>query len=169
MKICSLILGVILCFCTLAQEDSPVLLGSWTATAAPNQIFGGAWSAQASLHNPNRALGSWTLINEAGDVILEGMWSAQKSGQRWQGTWTARPMKGQSLSGTWTADTVNLNAESLAEMLKSTATKRVTGLWRSGRHQGNWRLKGFQTKMACVTAPRKNNVLRSMHNPPFLV
>jgi hypothetical protein len=77
MKICSLILGVILCFCTLAQEDSPVLLGSWTATAAPNQIFGGAWSAQASLHNPNRALGSWTLINEAGDVILEGMWSAE--------------------------------------------------------------------------------------------
>jgi hypothetical protein len=125
MKVWTLI-GLILCFCTLVQEDSPVLLGSWTATAAPNQIFGGTWSAQASLHNPNRALGSWTLINDAGDVI--------------------RPMKGQSLSGSWTADAISLNAESLAEMLKSTATKEVTGSWRSGRHQGNWSLKGPRTK-----------------------
>jgi hypothetical protein len=55
-------------------------------------------------------------------------------------------MKGQLLSGTWTADAMNLNVESFAEMLKSTATKEVTGSWRSGRHQGNWRLKGSQTK-----------------------
>jgi len=55
-------------------------------------------------------------------------------------------MKGQLLSGTWTADAASLNAESLAEMLKSTAMKEVTGLWRSGRYQGNWRLKGSQTK-----------------------
>jgi hypothetical protein len=146
MKVWTLIFGLILCFCTLAQEDSSVLLGSWTATAVPDQIFGGTWSAEASLHNPNRALGSWTLINNAGDVILEGTWSAQKSGQRWQGTWTARPMRGRSFSGTWTADATSTTAESLAEMLKSTATKEVTGSWQSGRHQGNWSLKGPQTK-----------------------
>jgi hypothetical protein len=146
MKVWALIFSLILCFCTLAQEDSPILLGSWTATAAPNQIFGGTWSAQVSLHNPNRSLGSWALLNDAGDVILEGTWSAQKSGQRWQGTWTARPMKGQSLSGTWAAEATSLNAESLAEMLKSTATNEVTGSWRSGRHQGSWSLKGRQTK-----------------------
>jgi hypothetical protein len=146
MKVWTLISGLILCFCTLVQEDSSVLLGSWMATTVPNQIFGGTWSAEASLHNPNRALGSWTLINNAGDVILEGTWSAQKSGLRLQGTWTARPMKGRSLSGTWTADATNPTAESLAEMLKSTATKEVTGSWQSGRHQGNWSLKGPPTK-----------------------
>jgi hypothetical protein len=32
------------------------------------------------------------------------------------------------------------------EMLKSTATKEVTGSWRSGHYQGNWSLKGSQTK-----------------------
>ena len=142
MKVWSLIFGLILCSCTLAQQVSSVLLGSWTATAGPNQIFHGTWSAQVSLHNPNRVIGSWTLLNEAGDVLLEGTWSAQKTGKGWQGTWTARTTKGGSFSGTWTADVANLNAESFAEMLKSTATKEVAGSWRSGRHQGNWWLKG---------------------------
>ena len=146
MKLCSFVFGLIVGFCALAQQVSPVLLGSWTATASPNQIFRGTWSAQVSLRSPNRAIGSWTLVNDAGDVLLEGTWSAQKTGQHWQGTWTARPMKGQLLSGTWTADAASLNAESLAEMLKSTATKEVTGSWRSGHYQGNWLLKGSQTK-----------------------
>src|ERR1700751_6343200 len=127
MKLGSFVFGLILCSCTLAQQASPVLLGSWTATATPNQIFRGTWSAQVSLHSPNRAIGSWILLNEAGDVLLEGTWSAQKTGKSWQGTWTARPMKGQLLSGTWTADAASLNADSLAEMLKSAATKEVTG------------------------------------------
>jgi len=146
MKLWSLIFGLILCSCALAQQVSPVLLGSWTATAGPGQIFRGTWSAQVSLHNPNRAIGSWTILNDAGDVLLEGTWSAQRTGKSWQGTWTARPMKGQLLSGTWTADAADLNADSLAEMLKSTATKEVTGSWRSGRYQGNWSLKGSPIK-----------------------
>ena len=146
MKLWSLIFGLILGFCALAQQVSPVLLGSWTATAGPGQIFRGTWSAQVSLHNSNRAIGSWTLVNEAGDVVLEGTWSAQKTGKGWQGTWTARATKGQSFSGTWTADGANLNAESLAEMLKSTATKEVAGSWRSGRYQGNWSLRGSPIK-----------------------
>src|SRR6266481_3001226 len=133
MKIWSFVFGLIVGFCTLAQQASPVLLGSWTATAGPNQIFCGTWSAQVSRPSPNHSIGSWTLLNEVGDVLLEGTWSAQKTGKGWQGTWTARPMKGQLLSGTWTADATNLTAESLAEMLKSTATKEVTGSWRSGR------------------------------------
>jgi hypothetical protein len=146
MKIWSLIFGLILSFCVVAQQASPVLLGSWTATASPNQIFRGTWSAQVSLRSPNRATGSWTLLNEAGDVLLEGTWSAQKTGQHWQGTWTARPMKGQLLSGTWAADAASLGVDSLADMLKSTAAKEAIGSWRSGRHQGNWSLKGSPIK-----------------------
>jgi hypothetical protein len=159
MKVWSFVFGLIVGFCALAQQVSPVLLGSWTATAGPNQIFRGTWSAQTSLHNTNRAIGSWTLLNEAGEVVLEGTWSAQKTGLRWQGTWTARPMKGQLLSGTWTADAASLNVESLSEMLQSTATKEVSGSWRSGRHQGNWSLKGSPIKMACVTASASRSEL----------
>jgi hypothetical protein len=39
-------------------------------------------------------------------------------------------------------DVATPTAESLADVLKSTASKEVTGSWRSGRHQGNWWLKG---------------------------
>jgi len=149
----SLIFGLILGFCTVAQQTSPILLGSWTATASPNQIFRGTWSAQVSLRTPNRAIGSWTLLNEAGDVLLEGTWSAQKTGKGWQGTWTARTAKGQSFTGTWTADMATQNVESFAEMLKITATKEVAGSWRSGRYQGNWWLKGSQTKKLMGAIP----------------
>jgi len=75
------------------------------------------------VRNPNAAVGSWTLLNEAGEVLLEGTWSEQKMGKLWQGTRIARRTKGQSFSGTWTADAANLIVESLAEMLKSAATK----------------------------------------------
>jgi hypothetical protein len=142
MKCWSLILGLILSFCALAQEASPVLTGSWTATVSPAQVFRGTWSAQSSSPNPNAARGSWTLLSDAGDILLAGTWSVRKTGQGWEGTWTARPAKGQLLSGTWTADPTNLNAKSFAEMLKGTATKEVAGWWRSGRYEGNWWLKG---------------------------
>src|SRR4029077_9627944 len=41
MKRGSFVFGLIVGFCALAQQASPVLLGSWTATAGPNQIFRG--------------------------------------------------------------------------------------------------------------------------------
>lgn len=54
------------------------------------------------------------------------------------------PRERTVLSGTWTADAASLSVESLADMLRSTATKEVTGSWRSGRHQGNWSLKDLR-------------------------
>jgi hypothetical protein len=142
MKSWALVLALFVGSCALAQEASPILVGTWTATAGPTQVLRGMWSGEASPKSQNLARGSWTLLNEAGEILLEGTWSAQKTGQGWQGTWTARPMKGQSLSGTWTADGDKLNAKSFAQMLKSTATKEVAGSWRGGRYQGNWWLKG---------------------------
>jgi hypothetical protein len=81
--------------------------------------------------------GSWTLLNDAGEILLEETWSAQKTGQGLQGMWTARTTK-----GSWAAVVANLIAKSLAQMLKSAATKEVAGSWRSGSYQGDWWLKG---------------------------
>jgi hypothetical protein len=142
MKSWSLVLALFAGSCALAQEPSPVFRGTWTATAGPTQVLRGTWSAQTSPANQNVARGSWTLLNDAGEIFLEGTWSAQKTGQGLQGTWTARPTKGQSLSGSWTAVVANLITKSLAQMLKSTATKEVAGSWRSGSYQGDWWLKG---------------------------
>ena len=142
MKGWSFVFVLILSSCALAQGASPISGGSWTATAGPNQILRGTWSAQPSLHNPNAARGSWTLLNEAGEVILEGTWSAQKTGPDWQGTWTALPKRGQAVSGTWTAGATDLNTQTFAAMLNATATKEISGWWRSGRREGDWWLKG---------------------------
>ena len=58
--------------CALAQEPGSVLYGSWTATAGPSQIFRGTWSAETSRRIPNEAQGSWTLVDDSGEVVLQG-------------------------------------------------------------------------------------------------
>ena len=142
MKIWILILALLAGSRALSQERSSVFTGSWTATAGPTQILRGTWSAETSPKTPNAARGSWTLLNDAGEIQLRGTWSAQKSGQGWQGSWAARTTKGQALSGTWGCDSANQDAKSFAELLRNTVTKDVAGWWRAGHYQGNWRLKG---------------------------
>jgi len=125
-----------------AQEAPLQLRGSWTATAGVNRTFAGTWTAQVSPEKPNSAEGSWIIVNEAGQTILEGTWAANKTRFGWQGAWSARMLTGQSLSGTWTADITGLSGRSFREMLEWTVEKDILGSWRSGRYQGRWRLKG---------------------------
>jgi hypothetical protein len=65
------------------------------------------------------------LLNEAGEIILEGTWSAQKMRQGWQGTWTARARKGAPLSATWNADLASFSGKTIQAMLERTAEKEV--------------------------------------------
>ena len=81
MKCWSLVLALFAGSCALAQEPSSVFRGTWTATAGATQVLRGTWSAQTSPANQNVARGSWTLLNDAGEILLEGTWSAQKTGQ----------------------------------------------------------------------------------------
>jgi hypothetical protein len=142
MKIWMLILVLLAGSCALSQESSSIFTGSWTSTAGPTQILRGTWSGETSPKTPNAARGSWTLLNDTGEIQLQGTWSAQKTGQGWQGSWAARTTSGQGLSGAWGCDSANQDAKSFAEMLRNTATKQVAGWWRTGRYQGNWWLKG---------------------------
>ena len=127
--------------------------GTWTATAGKTQVFRGTWSAQTSPHSRTTARGSWTLLNEASEIALDGTWSAQKSGQGWHGTWTARTRNGQSLSGTWNADLAGFSGKTIEEMLKRTAEKQVAGSWRIGRYQGNWWLEGSPSRTDPTWSP----------------
>ena len=125
-----------------AQEVAVQLHGSWSATAGRTQVFWGTWTAQVSSNKPNEAQGSWALLSEGGETLMEGTWAAQKAGYGWQGAWAARTLQGRSLSGTWTADLTGLNGRTFKEMLEWTAGRDILGSWRSGRLEGNWRLKG---------------------------
>jgi hypothetical protein len=138
----ALILPLGLAVLASAQEAPIELRGSWTATAGVNGTFAGTWTAQVSPDKPNSAEGSWALINQAGETLLEGTWAANKTRFGWQGAWSARTLTGQSFSGTWTADITGSNGKSFRQMLEWTLERDILGSWRSGRYQGRWRLKG---------------------------
>jgi hypothetical protein len=122
-----------------AAEPRPVLQGSWIATAG-KQVFRGTWSAQALPGDGNAAVGSWTLTNDAGDVVMQGTWSARKAPRAWRGTWRAvvQPT-GKSFSGTWQAAiTADFKGKTFEDLLQAAGTERTSGVWRMGRAGGNW-------------------------------
>jgi hypothetical protein len=139
MKVLSLVL-ILLGSHALAQKPLPVLGGSWTTSLVAGQIFRGTWTGQKQ--NLNKARGSRTLLNEANEIILEGTWSAQKTGPGWQGSWISRARKGAPLSGNWHADHATFRGKTIQEMLEGTEGE-VSGSWRTRGHQGNWWLKGL--------------------------
>jgi hypothetical protein len=141
---------LVVCLCSdsqaVSQESSPVLGGIWTATAGSGQVLRGTWSGQTLPHSPNTVRGSWTLFNEASELLLQGTWSARKTNKGWQGSWTARTSIGGAFTGSWSADLSDFKGETIEDMLKRTAEMQIAGYWRSGRQQGNWWLDGSGAK-----------------------
>jgi hypothetical protein len=137
------LLALLVGACALAQKPKARLRGSWTATISPTQVFTGTWTAEVSSRKANEAHGYWTLLAADGTIRAEGRWSARKTGRSWHGTWTARNGDGRPFSGSWSA---NINGssdeETFADMLKSTATKILTGSWQRGVYAGKWWLRG---------------------------
>ena len=129
-----------------AQGPAATLSGSWTASAGAGPILRGGWSAEVSPDSRDRGQGSWTLVSDTGEILMQGTWSARKSGRDWQGTWTARIANGQTLSGTWSAYLPDFSGKTFGEMLEHTLVKQVAGSWQSGKHQGNWWLDGARPR-----------------------
>ena len=71
---------------TVFAQPSPTIRGSWAATAGPNQIFQGTWTAQMVGNDPNTAQGTWTLITQSNQIAAQGTWSAVKNARTWSGT-----------------------------------------------------------------------------------
>jgi hypothetical protein len=114
--------------------------GVWTATNASGQAFRGLWTADVTRETPDVALGTWTLTDGIGDVVMNGTWSARKAPRGWRGTWSARiAASNQVLSGTWEADASKLKgAKTFRDMLLLPATRQIAGVWHMGRAHGNW-------------------------------
>jgi hypothetical protein len=144
-KLFSLTPALILLFAApvVAQQHSPeqgqVLRGTWAASAGP-RTFHGRWWAELHTNTKNAASGSWTLLSDSNQILLEGAWSARKSQRVWEGTWTARVKSGRPFSGTWSSDLKE--GTTFEDMLKLAIEKQATGSWVSERMQGNWWLMG---------------------------
>lgn len=132
-----------------AQSPLPAIKGSWSATAGPNQVFQGTWTAEPAPRDPNIAQGSWTLLNRSNQIAAEGTWSAVKTARVWSGTWQARVLTkngttSRLLSGNWRTQIADDDVRTLGEMLQKTLSDQVNGTWRSGRLAGAWSLRGFR-------------------------
>src|SRR5262245_9774856 len=116
----SLALVLLLASSAIAQRPQLVFTGTWTATAGPNNVLRGSWSAQTLDSTPNAANGSWLLFDDSRRPVLQGTWSAEKLPKGWSGRWSARIQAsaaargagaaagatsgfGSSITGTWTA------------------------------------------------------------------
>src|SRR5262252_3265934 len=138
-----------LCNQAEAQRSTAELTGMWKATVGNGPMIEGMWLAEISTTSPNAASGSWSLLTDAGEIALQGTWSARKTAQSWQGSWqgswTARAGNGRSLSGTWSAELREFKGKTFNEMLTLTMQRQIGGAWQSGRYQGNWWLEGSAT------------------------
>jgi hypothetical protein len=118
----------------------PVLSGGWVAKGGARVLLGG-WSAQVTAETPDAAVGSWTMTDDKGNVLMQGTWSANK-GKGWSGAWSARLANGEVVSGTWAADASRLKGcKTFGDMLKRGTEAEIAGTWRMGKARGTWWLR----------------------------
>jgi hypothetical protein len=125
-----------------AGEPPPVFQGTWIATADASRPFAGRWSAQALPGEPDEVQGSWSMVNDAGDTVAQGTWSARRSKGGFKGKWWARTATGGSFKGTFEAHLPGFKGKTLEDMFVATKTAQISGFWRMGRAHGAWYLKG---------------------------
>jgi hypothetical protein len=131
---------VLLTSVAATEQAAAALHGTWTATAGA-RVLRGTWTAEPVRDTANTARGTWQLLNDANQILIDGSWAAQKTPRLWQGTWSARVRSGQVFSGTWQAAVKESEARSLGELLQQTLERQITGSWRSQGLAGNWWLR----------------------------
>ncbi|HEY6936323.1 MAG TPA: hypothetical protein VI424_04185 [Terriglobales bacterium] len=136
---CIVVLLLALCLPAWGQQAPATLQGGFNASAGP-VVYRGKWSAAFSQGTPNTVAGSWILLNERNDIVLQGTWSAHKSGVGWKGTWRARVERGRAYAGTWTASEPGPGSKTFVDMLQASTKGAAGGTWATGGYGGNWRL-----------------------------
>jgi hypothetical protein len=110
----------------------------------------GVWSAQIGSSSPNTVTGSWAVLNDARQIVLQGTWSAVKVATRLNGTWSARiapgarglPVQaGQVMSGSWSLDAATTTAKTMEELFQRALETTISGAWASGGLRGRWSAK----------------------------
>lgn len=123
-------------------EPPPVFHGSWIATAGP-AVFRGSWSAQAVPDDLDDVQGSFSILNEAGEVTGVGTWTARRGKRGFGGKWSARGANGGTYAGSFEAHLPGFKGKTLQDMFAETQTRQISGFWRSsGGARGAWYFKG---------------------------
>lgn len=136
------ILALLVATAAWARRPVTRLSGHWTITIGPAEVLRGTWTAQISARKPNRAQGYWRLLSENGEILSEGKWWVRKNSHGWHGTWKVRNGDSQPINGVWHANISSSTTSTFAEVLKSTASKILTGNWQRPGYAGNWWVRG---------------------------
>lgn len=128
-----------------AQSDTAgaarnTLTGAWSATSGTMALMGSWTAVPDSAHGT--VLGTWTLNDNQGKVVMSGLWSASKAADRWFGNWRANVSgRGGEYTGTWDSSTDLKKGQQFGDLFEKAIFAVVNGTWRSGGNSGAWAIR----------------------------
>lgn len=132
-----------------AQSDSAratvnTLNGAWSATSGTMALMGSWTAVPDSAHGT--VLGTWTLNDNQGKVVMSGLWSASKAADRWYGNWRANVSgRGGEYTGTWDSSTDLKKGLPFGDLFEKAIAAVVNGTWRSSGNSGAWAIRTAKT------------------------
>lgn len=123
------------------KDTTASRLSTWIAETMTGRRFTGTWTVEPGLSTGD-ALGTWTLRNETGQIVMRGSWSASKFLTGWNGVWRAA-VDGQSgeYSGSWSADPSLPRDAPFGEMFAAAAKDAIRGIWNATTQSGSWSIR----------------------------
>jgi hypothetical protein len=119
-------------------------VSTWSARTSNGRGFEGTWSVEAEASS-DKVVGTWTLYDGAGKLILHGTWSAQKFSTGWSGIWHASTENRQGdYGGSWTTDFPHRRDARFGEIFEAAAHDAIRGIWNAGDLSGSWLIRAAQ-------------------------
>src|SRR5262249_28483166 len=97
-------------------EPPPVFEGTWIVTLGTQMVFHGRWAAQALPDDRDTVQGSFSMLNDAGEVVGGGTWSARRAKRGFQGKWSSRGANGATYTGSFDAHLPGFKGKTLEDM-----------------------------------------------------
>ena len=121
----------------LAQTQRLRLTGRWHARMGARQ-FGGTFTVEP-FKEPVDVGGLWQMLNDRGEAVLGGDWSARKRESSWDGGWWGKTSGGAEYTGGWAAKTRLAPGLPLIAMFRSAVRQPISGTWTSDNgRRGTW-------------------------------
>lgn len=127
-----------------AQSDTArarnTVNGGWSATSGTMALMGSFTAVPDSAHLS--VIGTWTLNDNQGKVVMSGLWSASKAAERWYGNWRANVSgRDGEFTGTWEASVEHKAGNEFGDLFEKAVFAVVNGTWRSAGKSGAWAIR----------------------------
>ena len=127
-----------------AQSDTArarnTVTGGWSATSGTMALMGSWTAVPDSAHGT--VIGTWTLNDNQGKVVMSGLWSASKAADRWYGNWRANVTgRGGEYTGTWDSTVDHKTGNQFGDLFAKGLFAVVNGSWSSGGKSGAWAIR----------------------------